>query len=73
MIELFFPFAGLQKLMVTHVSKTLNAWILFCKTWMAAKNYYYKKLLKAKLITLGYFVTFSGKIRTISENWDLAF
>ena len=40
---------------------------------MAAKNYYYKKLLKAKLITLGYFVTFSGKIRTISENWDLAF
>ena len=27
--------------MVTYVSKTLNAWILFCKTWMATENYYY--------------------------------
>ena len=25
--------------------------ILFCKTWMATENCYYKKLLKAKLTT----------------------
>ena len=37
--------------MVTHLSNTLNVWILFCKTWMATKNCYYKKLLKPKLTT----------------------
>ena len=37
--------------MVTHVRNTLNAWILFCKTWMTTKNCYYPKLLKAKLTT----------------------
>ena len=46
----FFPVAGLNQLMVTHVLKTLNAWILFCKTWMATENGYYKKLRKVKLI-----------------------
>ena len=55
----FFPVAGLKQLMVTHVSKTLNAWILFCKTWMATENCYYKKLL----IISSSFVAFSGKIR----------
>ena len=34
--------------MVTHVSKTLNAWILFYKPWMATEDSYYKNLLKAK-------------------------
>ena len=38
-----FLVAGVKHLMVTHLSDTLNAWILFCKTC------YYKKLLKAKL------------------------
>ena len=53
----------------TTVSKTLNAWILFYKTWMATENCYYKNLLKAKSIaskqvpSLG---TFSAKIRTAS-------
>ena len=51
MIDLFFLVAGLQQLIVARVSKTLNAWILFCKSWMASGNYYHKILLKAKLIT----------------------
>ena len=51
MIGLLFPVAGPQQLMVTHVCKTLNSWILFCKTCMATENCYYKKLLKARLIT----------------------
>ena len=46
-----FPVAGAKHLMVRHVSNILNAWILFCKTWMATENYYYKKLLKANLTT----------------------
>ena len=50
MINLFLV-AGVKHLMVTHLSNTLNAWILFCKTWMATENCYYKKLLKAKLTT----------------------
>ena len=50
MINLF-PVAGVKHLMVTHVRNTLNAWILFCKTWMTTKNCYYPKLLKAKLTT----------------------
>ena len=62
MIDLFFPVAGL------HISKTLNAWILFCKTWMATENCYHKILLKAKLITSNSFVTFTEKIRTTSVN-----
>ena len=62
----FFPIAGLQQLMVRHVSKTLNAWILFCKTWMTTENCYYKILPKAKSITSSFFVTFSAKIRTTS-------
>ena len=55
MIVFFFPVAGLQQLMVTHVSKTLNAWILFWKTWMATENCYYKILLKPKLKFICYF------------------
>ena len=43
--------------MVAHVSKTLNAWILFCKTGMATENCYYKKLL----IISSSFVAFYGK------------
>ena len=50
MINLF-PVAGVKHLMVTRVSNTLNAWILLCKTWMGKENFYYKKLLKAKLTT----------------------
>ena len=51
MIDLFLQVARLQQLMVTRVSKTLNTWILFCKTWMVTENCYRKILLKAKLIT----------------------
>ena len=54
--------------MVIHVSKTLNAWILFFKIWMATENSYYKKLLKASLITSRFFVTFFAKIRAMSVN-----
>ena len=50
MINLF-PVTFVKHLMVTHVRNTPNAWILFCKTWMTAKNCYYQKLLKAKLTT----------------------
>ena len=50
MINLFLV-ARVKHLMVTHLSNNLNAWILFCKTWMATENCYYKKLLKAKLTT----------------------
>ena len=48
MINLFLV-AGVKHLMVTHLSNTLNAWILFCKTWMVTENCYYKKLLKDNL------------------------
>ena len=50
MINLFLV-AGVKHLIETHLSNTLNAWIPFCKTWMATENCYYKKLLKAKLTT----------------------
>ena len=50
MINLFLV-AGVKHLIVTHLSNTVNAWIPFCKTWMATENCYYKKLLKAKLTT----------------------
>ena len=61
---LFFPVAGLQQLMVKYVTKTLNEWILFCKTLMAAENCYHKMLLKVKLINSSSFITFSVKIHT---------
>ena len=48
--------------MLTHLSKTLSAWILFYKTWMETENCYYKILLKAKLITSVSFVPFYAKI-----------
>ena len=44
-----FPVADVKHLIVTQVSNTCNAWILFSKTWMATENCYYKKLLKDKL------------------------
>ena len=50
MINLFLV-AGIRHLMVTQLINTLNALILFCKTWMATESCYYKKLLKAKLPT----------------------
>ena len=50
MINLFLV-TGVEHLMVTNLSNTLNAWILFCKIWMATENCYYKKLLKAKRTT----------------------
>ena len=37
--------------MITHLRKTLDAQILFCKTGMETEHCYYKKFLKAKLIT----------------------
>ena len=40
----------IRQLIVTHVSKTLNVWILFCRTWMATENCYYQKLTKTNLI-----------------------
>ena len=39
-----------RQLMVTHVSKTLNAWILFCKTWMATENCYYMLLFLQRYV-----------------------
>ena len=50
MIKLF-PFAWVKHMMVTQVSNAVNEWILFCKTWMATENCYYRKLLKVKLTT----------------------
>ena len=47
-------------------SKCIYIW--FCKTLMTTENCYYKKLLKAHLITASSLVTFSAKIRTISVN-----
>ena len=41
----FFPVAGLQQLTVTHVSKSLNVWILLWKTWMVTESCYYKIFL----------------------------
>ena len=46
-----FLVAGVKHLMLRHLINTLNAWILFCKTWIATENCYYKKWLKAKLPT----------------------
>ena len=57
----FFLVPGLQQLMITNVSRTLNA----C---MNTENCYYKISLKAKLITSSLFVTFSAKISTTSVN-----
>ena len=52
MISVLSPFPlKIWGYLVTHLSNTLNAWILFWKTWMATENCYYKKLLKAKLTT----------------------
>ena len=34
----------------------------FCKTWIATENCYYKKLLKDKLISSCFFITFFGKM-----------
>ena len=48
MVNLFLV-AGVKHLMVSHLSNTLNARILFCKRWMATEHCYYNKLLKAKL------------------------
>ena len=57
----FFSSCSTTQLMIAHESKTLNAWILFCKIWIATKSCYYKKLLKANLITSSALVIFSGK------------
>ena len=64
----FFPVSELQQLMVIHVNKTLKAWILFCKTWMAAENCHHKILIKAKPITSSSLITFSAKIRKTPVN-----
>ena len=50
MINLFLV-AGVKHLMVTHLSNTLNTWILLRKTWMATENCFHEKLLKAKQTT----------------------
>ena len=75
MINLF-PVAVVKHLMVTHVSNTLNAWILLCKTWMATENCYYKKLVKGCLCNYlkgCSLATFSAKIRTTSVNLNWTF
>ena len=63
--------------MVTHVSKTLNSWILFCKIWIGTENLLlYRKLLKANSITssswlLFFHFKFSKVISLLYSSWLL--